>query len=400
MAHLPRPQSSFGRRRLARAAFVVGGEGHVRRFFCETMTDIGFLAVECADAQALRMALSDHAPELVVLDPAVSHGNGLGIIRDLAKRGFRGQLLLTGAHDPATFALLKQIGTEAGMHMIPYLCAPFQISDLDSRLAPFQPPEPPAHAAIDLDEALRSGWLELYYQPKIDPRSLRLRGAEALIRMRHPSWGLVQPARFVPPSGDPRLIALSEFVVARAAADWTLFAEQSMPIEIAVNLPLTVLQEPRFVDLIRDRLPRSPRFRGFIIEINEAEAIKDFKLAQEIALALKLIDVGIAIDDVTSNGFTLHALQHLPFAEFKADRSLVDGAARDPLKRAACRTLVDLARRCEARSVAEGVETPEDLAFVRDAGFDMVQGFICARPMEPRRFAWTMLTHTYEVRGR
>jgi EAL domain-containing protein (putative c-di-GMP-specific phosphodiesterase class I) len=268
------------------------------------------------------------------------------------------------------------------------------------RLEQFQPPEPPPNTEIDLDEALAAGWLELYYQPKLHPRSLRLCGAEALIRMRHPTWGLVQPARFVPPLNDPRLIALSEFVVARAATDWAAFAAQSMPIEIAINLPLTVLQEPRFVDLIRQHLPRDPKFHGFIVEINEAEAIEDLQLAQEIALALRLINVGISIDDVTSNGFTLATLDSLPFVEFKADRSLVDGASADPLKRAACQTIIDVAARCGVRTVAEGVETQEDLALVRDLGFDMVQGFICARAMEPRRFAWTMLTHTFDVRKR
>ncbi|MGD9844264.1 MAG: EAL domain-containing protein [Variibacter sp.] len=400
MSRLPTPQASFGRRRIVRVALVAGGEAHVRRFFCETMTDMGFLAIECADGDRLQAALADYSPELVILDPAIARGDGLRIIHDLADRTFAGQILLTGQHDPATLTLLHKIGAQAGLQMMPYLCAPFQISDLDTRLEPFQPPEPPPDAEIDFDEALAAGWLELYYQPKLDPRSLRLRGAEALIRMRHPTWGLVQPARFVPPLGDPRLIALSEFVVTRAAADWTAFAAQSMPIEIAINLPLTVLQEPRFVDLIRQHLPRDPKFHGLIVEINEAEAIKDLALAQEIALALRLIDVGISIDDVTSNGFTLATLDTLPFVEFKADRSLVSGACVDPLKRAACQTLIDVAARCGVRTVAEGAETREDLALVRDLGFDMVQGFICARAMEPRRFAWTMLTHTFDVRRR
>ncbi|MGE0751528.1 MAG: EAL domain-containing protein [Variibacter sp.] len=400
MAHLPKPRSPFGRRRLARSAFIAGGDAHVRRFFCDTLAEFGFLTIDCDDAVQLRAAFVDHTPELLILDPAIARGDGLAIVNDLAKRKFSGHLLLTGAHEPATLSLLHKIAAQAGLTMIPYLCAPFQIADLDTRLEPFHPPEPPPNADIDLDEALAAGWLELYYQPKLEPRSLRLCGAEALIRMRHPTWGLVQPARFVPPPGDSRLIALSEFVVTRAASDWEAFAAQSMPIEIAINLPLTVLQEPRFVDLIRDHMPRNPKFRGFIVEINEAEAIEDLQLAQEIALELKLIGVGIAIDDVTSNGFTRAALDALPFAEFKADRSLVDGASGDPLKRAACQTIIDLAQRCGVRTVAEGVETREDLALIREMGFDMVQGFICARAMEPRRFAWTMLTHTFDVRAR
>src|SRR5690606_24504337 len=92
---------------------------------------------------------------------------------------------------------------------------------------------------IDVDEALRSDLLELWYQPKVDLQEMSLGGAEALIRMRHPSWGVVPPSFFIPGESDPRLCALSEFVVARAMADWTSFVRGRAPVGMTIHLPMS-----------------------------------------------------------------------------------------------------------------------------------------------------------------
>ena len=93
--------------------------------------------------------------------------------------------------------------------MLPPLGTPFRARDLDANLERFLPIKPPPPLPVDVDEALCNGWLELLYQSKIDPQSLVPRGAEALIRVRHPTWGVVAPAYFIPAADDPYLHALS-----------------------------------------------------------------------------------------------------------------------------------------------------------------------------------------------
>ena len=115
-----------------------------------------------------------------------------------------------------------------------------------------------ADSPVDVGEALGAGWLELWYQPKIDTNTLSLSGAEALVRMRHPAWGTVPPGFFVLDHGDPHFRALSEFVIGQAVADWRDFVHQHGHVEIAINLPVRSLQDP---DLLGESGPSCPSTR-------------------------------------------------------------------------------------------------------------------------------------------
>ncbi|HYP12006.1 MAG TPA: EAL domain-containing protein [Xanthobacteraceae bacterium] len=99
----------------------------------------------------------------------------------------------------------------------------------------------PRGPAVDLAEALRAGWFELWYQPKIGSQAQDLQGAEALIRMRHPRLGIIQPADFMLDVGDRRSLALSQFVIAQALADWRYFFTEQRPLDISINLPISFI---------------------------------------------------------------------------------------------------------------------------------------------------------------
>ena len=133
-------------------------------------------------------------------------------------------------------------------------------------------------------------------------------------------------------------------------------------------------------------MPKDPAFPGLIVEITEDEAISDAELAREVAVQLKLYNVHVSIDDFGSGYSSLARLKDLPFAEVKLDRSFVNGCAHDKTKRAMCQAVVDLARRFDITSVAEGVETTEDLQVLVDVGYDVAQGFLFARPMVSEDF--------------
>src|SRR5689334_21517114 len=100
------------------------------------------------------------------------------------------------------------------------------------------------HAGIDeATKALGAGWLELWYQPKIGSQTLDLRGAEALIRMRHPRLGIVKPAAFMPHMSERLLPALSQFVIAQALADWRYFLAKQRALDLSINLPISFLDD-------------------------------------------------------------------------------------------------------------------------------------------------------------
>src|SRR5262249_3724983 len=149
-----------------------------------------------------------------------------------------------------TLIEITQIGERRGLAMLPPLGKPFRAHDLKSRVAaPQVEPQPPTPAArpapdsagrkptVDLRDALRNDWLELWDQPKIALKSLRVCGAEALLRARPPQHGIIYPQALLPPAGDPDYQPLSGFVLARAMADWRRFADQPLPLKLAVNIP-------------------------------------------------------------------------------------------------------------------------------------------------------------------
>lgn len=239
-------------------------------------------------------------------------------------------------------------------------------------------------------QLLEANWLELWYQPKIDSQTLSLNGAEALVRMRHPHLGIVQPAHFLPEDGDPRFQALSQFVIDQAVADWHTLIADGCRVDISINLPVSFLRDPAYLDYLYRRLPDHPDFDGIIVEVNATELARSLSLVAELAKQMRFRKVGIAVDDLGMEWPDLAGLEEFPFVEIKADRKFVTGCAHDRVKRNVCRQIVDLASHHGARTVAEGVETQADFIIARDLGFDLIQGFLFARPMDLRHFTRTM----------
>ena len=361
-------------------AFVVDDEAQVRAFVSNALVASGFKPIQFATSSEVEQALADTIPQLIVLDLSLGDSDAVEVLRILDGIRYQGDVLLISGHDELTLEQVHSIGERHGISMAEPLRKPFRLEQLRQRLETARR-EVPARFDAGLGAALKNDWLELWYQPKIDLKSRMLCGAEALIRLRHPTHGIVPPANFLPSPGDPLYRPLTDFIVEKSLRDWEIFAAHKMTNRLAINVPASVLQRPDFVSHLRRHLPNDPRFPGLIVEITEDEAISDPELAREVAVQLKLYNVHVSIDDFGSGYSSLSRLKELPFAEVKLDRSFVNGCAHDATKRAMCEAVVDLARRFEITAVAEGVETTEDLQVLVDIGYDVAQGFLFARPM-------------------
>jgi EAL domain-containing protein (putative c-di-GMP-specific phosphodiesterase class I) len=298
--------------------------------------------------------------------------------------------MLFGGRASMALLALHDAGEQLGLTMLPPLRTPFRDSELQENLAEFLPIPLSPDLPIDVEEALRNNWLELWYQPKVDLKQMSLRGAEALVRMRHPTWGVVPPASFIPSERDPKLRALSEFVIERAMADWVNFAEGRAPVDMTIHLPMSVLEDPGFIDRMCLQLPDHAAFARLIVEVNSIEVGRDPALASAAARQLATYNVGISIDDVTSEA-SWADIGDFPIAELQVDPSFIKGCADDRNKRAVCGMIVKIAERLSARTNAKGIETTADFQAVCDIGFDLGQGFLFAKPMEAHKFARTML---------
>lgn len=361
-------------------AFVVDDEPQIRAFVSNVLTTAGFRALQYSSSGEVDAALFDILPQVIVLDLSLGDSDAIEVLRILSDRRFQGDVLLISGHDDTTMTEVLRIGQRRGVNMLEPLHKPFRVDQLRERLAEVRR-DVPARFDASLEAGLRNNWLELWYQPKIDLRSRLVCGAEALVRLRHPVHGVVQPDRFLPAPGDALYRALTDYIVEQSLRDWVTFADHKMTNRLAINVPASVLQRSDFVAHLRRHLPDHPRFPGLIVEITEDEAISDPEMAREVAVQLKLYNVHVSIDDFGSGYSSLARLKELPFAEVKLDRSFVSGCSQDSTKRAMCEAVVDLARRFRITSVAEGVETADDLRVLEEVGYDVGQGFLFARPM-------------------
>jgi two-component system cell cycle response regulator len=378
----------------AHYAYVLDDEPQIGALVAKVLQACGLAARQFTSRAPFLEQLKASPPELVVLDLTLGESDAIEVIRDLEINKFQGRVLLISGRDEATLNEITQIGEKHGLIMLPPLKKPFRPADVRQRLQDnaADAAKPKVREArnesdaskkvfLQIVEALQNGWLELWYQPKIDLKSLAVRGAEALIRGRHPKLGIVAPANLLPPTGSVDHQPLTKFVVECAMQDWERFAQRGVLLKLSINAPVSIIQSPAFVTLIRSSLPKDSKFPGLIVEVTEDELIYDSEWAHEVASQLKLYSVDLSIDDFGSGYASLSRLNDLPFAEVKIDRSFVSGCAANALKHSLCQTVVDLAHRFGATACAEGVEQIEDLRALMAMRCDTAQGYLFAKPM-------------------
>jgi EAL domain-containing protein (putative c-di-GMP-specific phosphodiesterase class I)/ActR/RegA family two-component response regulator len=389
-------------------AYVLDDEPQVAAIVCQVLAACNFKPRQFTSPGPLFEAIENSTPELIVLDLALGQSDAIEVIRQLGRLKFPGRVLLMSGRDHGTLLEITKIGERHGLAMLHPLTKPFRVGDLKSRLAS----APAQHAEVEqerrerfnrdtklqLCDALRNQWLEVWYQPKIDLKSLSICGAEALVRARHPEHGVILPENLLPPAGDPAYHPLSQFVIEQTMTDWWQFAAGGMPLKLAVNVPASVIVAQDFIGHVRRCLPTDKKFPGLIVEITEDEVIRDPDWIREMATQLKLYNVLISIDDFGSGYSSLARLNELPFVEVKIDRQFVDDCSANPLKHGLCQTVVDLAHRFGASVCAEGVENAADLRALINMRCDTAQGFVFAKAMPARDFLARMARHSGAAR--
>jgi CheY-like chemotaxis protein len=234
--------ATFGRRKVAPRMCVADRKPHIRAFLAEALEELGFVTCQCMQARELAAVVAVHLPDIVMLGLSAGEAEAGEMLRTLASADYGGKVLVLGSRESPLAATVQALGTSLGIAMLPTLATPFGADQLRESVAAFLPSAAPPSVPFDAVEALAAGWLELWYQPKIHARTLSLCDAEALVRLRHPTWGVVAPACFMPDPEDPNFRAVSEFVIDRAIEDWHNFASHHVPVGLAINLPIAFLR--------------------------------------------------------------------------------------------------------------------------------------------------------------
>ncbi len=244
-----------------------------------------------------------------------------------------------------------------------------------------KPAEPePIDGKITLADVLRRDWVELWYQPKIDLRTRRLVGAEGLVRARRPDGSLISPGQFLPGAKESDILALTERVIIAALRDFEDCAALGASVKLSVNVPVSAFIKLPIAQLLREERPVAPTWPGLILEVTEDEAVNDLKIANDVADQLRELNCTLALEDFGAGYSSLARLRQLPFSELKIDRSYVTNCHIDKVNAGLCETIVELAKRFELKTVAEGIETVHESHKLQGIGCDIGQGYLFAKP--------------------
>ncbi|MGH9087794.1 MAG: EAL domain-containing protein [Acidimicrobiales bacterium] len=224
--------------------------------------------------------------------------------------------------------------------------------------------------------------LLLHYQPKIDLRTGTVSGVEALVRWEHPRHGLLGPDRFVPMAEETGLIrALTNWVVPEALRQVRRWGEEDgLELQVAVNVSARDVGDPTFADRVASWLEAAgvPGSR-LLVEVTEGSVVTDRPQASAALTRLRQLGVSSSLDDFGTGYSSLAYLETLPVDEVKIDRQFLHLARS---RGSVIRSIASLAHELDMRVVAEGVESPEQVAWVIEAGCDEAQGFHFSRPVE------------------
>jgi diguanylate cyclase (GGDEF)-like protein/PAS domain S-box-containing protein len=256
--------------------------------------------------------------------------------------------------------------------------------------------EPAMHAmvverldlAADLSRAVDKGQLHLCYEPQMNLESGRICSLEALVRWRHPTRGEVSPSEFIPLAEETGMILpIGRWVLREACRQIKAWQERwpaPAPLTIAVNLSARQLQHPGIVDEVSAALAAAGLDpQSLVLEITETAIMEQLDAATTILTELRRLGVRLALDDFGTGYSSLSYLQRLPVDILKIDRSFVAGVAKSTEDSALARGILTLGQTLGLETVAEGIETAEQLAVLRELGCQLGQGYLFARPLGP-----------------
>jgi EAL domain-containing protein (putative c-di-GMP-specific phosphodiesterase class I) len=236
----------------------------------------------------------------------------------------------------------------------------------------------------DIRRAIARGEFELYYQPQVDLAG-QMNGAEALLRWRHPTRGMVPPNTFIPLAEETGLIIpIGEWVLKTAAAQLQVWARspETAHLTIAVNVSATQFRQPDFVELVRSIVTLSgARPQALKLELTESVLADDMETVLGKMTALKDFGIIWSLDDFGTGYSSLSSLKNLPFEQVKIDQSFVRDLLADPRNMAIVETILRLSKSLDLAVIAEGVETEAQRAALEVAGCVSFQGYLFGRPV-------------------
>jgi EAL domain-containing protein (putative c-di-GMP-specific phosphodiesterase class I) len=321
-------------------------------------------------------------PTVIVLDLKIPGSDGIELLRKLAADKISSHIILSSGSDAKVLDTAFRLGRERGLNMGEVLPKPVRAESLRERLFGLKR-LPKLQLSADLSRAIAEGQLFLEFQPKLDCRTSRLIGVEALMRWDHPTFGIVPPEQFGALADEMGLMSgLTEWVVGKAAAQAAQWRAEQLACDIAVNISATDVEDLEFPDRLDQLCRKTGLDPGFMtIELTETSAMRQAVQVMDVLTRLRLRGFKLSIDDFGTGYSSLVQLERMPFSEIKIDKSFVQRMTSNHGCKVIVEIVIDLARKLGLSSVAEGVEDQGTLDALSALGCDAAQGYHISRPL-------------------
>ncbi|MCK9620947.1 MAG: EAL domain-containing response regulator, partial [Methylobacter sp.] len=326
---------------------------------------------------------------LIITDLNMPVMDGIEFLRRLAETDYRNCLIIYSGVDEKLLQTAADLARVKGLRLRGTIKKPMTQDVLANLLLESceQPKTPaqPATIAVspnDILEGMRRDEFSVHFQPKVDADTLRVVGVEALARWQHDGKS-ISPEHFIDMAEQYGLIGtLSEVLVTKAMIGGARLSDAGFPLAVAVNLSMNWLGDINLPEFIQASIQATGfKTENLTLEITETGIMTDITTSMDVMTRLRLKGFKLSIDDFGTGYSSMDQLQRFPFCELKLDRSFVHGAAEKPDKRAILSSSIEMARKLNLFTVAEGVETQADLDLVRGLGCDQVQGWHIAKAM-------------------
>ncbi len=240
-----------------------------------------------------------------------------------------------------------------------------------------------------LRQALKRDQFRLYYQPKVDLKTGLIHGCEALLRWEHPERGMIPPGQFIPIAEDTGLIlSIGEWALKEACQKSLIWQKAGLPpISVAVNLSARQFRQGDLVALVRNTLAETGLTPELLeLELTESMIMDNPHDTAKILSQLKDLGVSLSLDDFGTGYSSLNYLRRFPVDTLKIDQSFVRDVSNDPSGASVITSIIDIAHNLNLTAIAEGVETQDQLDFLRAKNCDSVQGFFFSKPLPEDEF--------------
>jgi EAL domain-containing protein (putative c-di-GMP-specific phosphodiesterase class I)/DNA-binding NarL/FixJ family response regulator len=339
------------------------------------------------------------AVDIAIIDLALPGMDALELIRRLGEARCRAGVIVVGAQSNAVLFSVETMADAYGVNVLGAIGKPVIGSRLVALIHNHLQPgaaqgarEPaPVLSFDEVGQGLQNREFDPYFQPKIELESGQVKGLEMFARWRHPLYGVLGPASFMPALESARRVDYLDWtMIEKSVAACRVLHDQGVPISVSINVDQSTLAHPQFMEQIAACLERHRIMADYItFEMTESAVLSTDPHFLERLLRLRMKGFGLAIDDYGTGRSNLQLLARIPFSELKIDRSFVDGASKKTAIGTVLRSCLGLARSLDRRSVAVGVETKQDWDFLQGLGCTYAQGYYIAKPMPVEDFpAW------------